>query len=1081
MFRIPQILRRFCQFGVLIFVVYAALNADWRNYKVAHNNARLVGLIHGEQIGEAYASNEKLLGFMNEDTYEQSLKFLGMPWSSTVFGLESTDPTLAAAHVVSSRGVSGRLFLGLLIPLLLALLFGKVFCSHLCPARLLFELGQGVRAGLSRLGLPLPHVRAPARMGGWVFLGGLLATVSLGVVAWFFILPYLALTTSIFLYVTAGVVLSLLAVTAVWVFIDMFFAPGLFCHALCPTGFLLEQFGRFSFLRLKRGGEGACPDKCNQCESACPYELSPKHETHRPACDNCGKCVPACPQSRLERVVRLPVIAIVALVASFALPSVAQAHHNKGLPHYGYYENYPQVPTDEYVAIRGKWEIGATFFNFQGLTRRDSDTPKDVKIYAYLYDLEADYAYMGEADFEIRKDGKVIARFERLQVDSEAVYSSRETFPESGDYQLVAIMGDTEVKLDFYIELAGNGINWFLVIAIGLPVLLVFGLAFHGRRRTKKRLRAPKKTSGAAVLVLLALGASSSAHADQPTVLAPPGPSEQEFTAVHIHDGEHVPHSGDVLNEDGDVICQHCGMINCTMSHVESEDGEQVMIMAGIPLWLFLCAVIGILLLSFVGVEWLSPKVGPGFRKNLIANKRVYALVRSRWFQVVPQLLMAAILVLLLYVGLVGARAANLTPVAVWTIWWAALIFFVLLFASAWCLICPWDGISNLMSRLRLAAKVDTLSMALPYPKWLANVYPAIILFIGLTWLELGFEVTTDPRATAYMGLAMIGMAVVFALLFDGKRFCAHACPVGRICGIYSTFAPVEIRGKKERVCQSCKTEDCLNGNEKGYPCPTGLSLKTITSSSMCTMCTECIKTCNKQNVAINLRPFGADLRDIKSPRIDEAWLAVSLLVLTLFHGLTMTPAWESFMPGEWSLLRWVGMSLGVSRVVAFSLAMVVVCGAAIGLYWLACRATAWLGGKQVSPRLVFVNFAYSLLPVALFYHLAHNFMHLTMEGGHIVPMLSDPMGSGADYLGTADMKLDHLVPEATSWYIQVGLILIGHVIGILVAHRFGHRLFSDRKSALRASLPLLLLMVAISVGGLTLMHLDMNMRVGRM
>ena len=64
---------------------------------------------------------------------------------------------------------------------------------------------------------------------------------------------------------------------------------------------------------------------------------------------------------------------------------------------------------------------------------------------------------------------------------------------------------------------------------------------------------------------------------------------------------------------------------------------------------------------------------------------------------------------------------------------------------------------------------------------------------------------------------------------------------------------------------------------------------------------------------------------------------------------------------------------------------------------------------------------------------------------------------------------------------MQVTLILIGHVFGILAAHRIGHRLYADRKSALRSLVTMPLMMVVISVGGLWLMHMDMNMRLGRM
>jgi hypothetical protein len=556
--------------------------------------------------------------------------------------------------------------------------------------------------------------------------------------------------------------------------------------------------------------------------------------------------------------------------------------------------------------------------------------------------------------------------------------------------------------------------------------------------------------------------------------------------------GRHLAHA----LEPGE--CPHCGMINCTMEHVKTSSGEQMMIMGGLPLWLFLVGVGLIIILSFVATEWLAPKSGPGFRRNLIKNRRVYAVVRSRWFQAVPQLIMAGILGLLIYVGLFGSRVANLTPVAVWTIWWGALVFTVLLFASAWCFVCPWDGLANLASRLRLAARVEPLGLGLRYPRWLANVYPAIALFVILTWLELGYGVTTNPRHTAYMGIAMIGLAVLGALLFDGKKFCAHGCPVGRICGIYSTVAPVEIRARKPAACKTCKTEDCLNGNENGYPCPTGISLKTTESSADCTMCTECIKSCKRHNVALNLRPFGAGLRNFPVPRLDQAWLCLTLLALTLFHGLTMTPVWEDFRPGSESILKWIQLELGVSHVASFTLAMVVFCAAPIVAYGLSCKLGAWWANHDSSglPRLLVLDqkhderpgagvlfraFAFSLLPVALFYHLAHNLMHLAMEGGHVIPMLSDPMGDGSNYLGTAGHKYGHLINEQTLWYMQIGLILLGHIIGIVVAHRVAHRLYSDKRAAVRSLVPMLVLMIALSVAGLWLMHVDMNMRVGRM
>ena len=1082
--RLPQVLRKTLQLGVVLFIVYAALNGPWRNYKLAHNHRRLVGLIHGETWGALYGLNEDLLSRWG-DSYQASFGFLGMPWAGRIFGWDTVDPILAGAQLLQGGALSSGLLLGVLLPLLLALLLGKVFCSHLCPMRLCFELAQLVRAGLFRLGVPLWTLSSDTRLGGWVLLGGMLATAIAGTGVWLLLLPYVSLSASLYLLVAAGLVSGLAAVALAWFAVDVLLAPGYFCRNLCPTGFLLEQIGRFSLLRLRKLDRERCPQSCNLCQRRCPYQLLPKTESHRPACDNCGQCVVVCPARRLGRRLALPMALLL-----LAVPNVANAHHNKGLPHYGYFENYPQVPTEEYVEIHGKWEIGATIFNFQGLDRRNADTPNDVKIYAYLYDLDRDRAYLGPVDFEIHHDNQIVARFHRAKVDEESVYSTRETLPHSGEYTLVARVGQDAPSFAFHVDLAADRVNWWVVGAVTVPVALVFALALIGRsrrgrrRRTRPRVMGPQANALGSALVLFGLaGLSIGVARAEPRHHAGHGAAAVDWMKPNMTKSARV--------------CAHCGMVNCTMDHGGAADhgggratkmahyktaqGDTVMVMGGIPLWLFLIGVGGILVLSFVATEKIAPRVGRGLRLNLVKNKRAYRLLRSRWAQALPQLAMVALLAFLIYAGLFGSRVANITPIAVWTLWWAGLIFAVLLLAASWCFVCPWDGIANLFSRLRLASRVEGLSLRLPFPRALANMYPAIGLFVVLTWLELGFGVTTDPRFTAYMGLGMAALATICALLWDGKRFCAHICPVGRICGIYGTFSPVEIRARNPKTCQVCHTEDCLHGNKDGYPCPTGISLKTVEDATMCTMCTECFKSCDKHNVALNIRPFGADLRSTRAIRLDEAWLALMLLVLTLFHGLSMTPAWENFRPGGTSLLKWIGLTFNTSRTLNFSIAMLAVMTVPIGLYWASCWLGARLSGGEHAGGKLFRQFAYSLLPIALFYHLAHNLMHLLMEGGHIVPLLSDPLGNGANLFGTRDMHVGSLISDQWLWLIQVGLILTGHIFGIVVAHRVGHSLYREKRAATLSLVPMLAMMILISVAGLGLMHLDMNMRVGRM
>lgn len=489
------LLRRGLQVGVLLFVVIAAAGGVWRNYKVAHNSARLVKLMEGEFWADAYLAGEKFFGAFGE-SYRSSFDFLGMTWSSTIAGAVTADPILVLANMVATGRLDASLIPAVAVTVLIAVLLGKVFCSHLCPMRLTFEIGQALRAGLLRLRIPLPYLQVQTRLGGWVLLGGLLATLSVGTGIWFVLLPYLSLSASIFLAVTTGTAVTLIALPLGWLMLDMLFAPGFFCHNVCPQGFLLEQLGRFSLLKVRKQPT-ACPANCRVCSLSCPYALSPREGTHDPACDNCGACVRACPERKLARRFSLPVVGGLALAL---LPNLALAHHNKGLPHYGYYENYPQVPTEEHIVVDGRWEMGATIFNFQGLDRTNADTPNDIKIFVYVYDLEKDVPYEGAVDFDIMLDGEVVGSFSRDHIDEELIYSTRETLPATGDYELVAHLHDAgpeeEVGLEFHIDLAEGSVSWWVVGGLVGPLVPLFALVALGRTRRGRSMM--MKTQAAA-------------------------------------------------------------------------------------------------------------------------------------------------------------------------------------------------------------------------------------------------------------------------------------------------------------------------------------------------------------------------------------------------------------------------------------------------------------------------------------------------------------------------------------------------------------------------------------------------------
>src|SRR5690606_110749 len=133
-------------------------------------------------------------------------------------------------------------------------------------------------------------------------------------------------------------------------------------------------------------------------------------------------------------------------------------------------------------------------------------------------------------------------------------------------------------------------------------------------------------------------------------------------------------------------------------------------------------------------------------------------------------------------------------------------------------------------------------------------------LFVGLTWIELGFGVTMKPAITAYLALAMLLMAIASAFLFEKKGFCRYACLVGRVSGLYAMFSGIEVRSKDQSVCRSCAGKECVQGSRTAYGCPTFLFPGYLTSNTYCIQCMECVQACPENNLAINLRPWGSDL-----------------------------------------------------------------------------------------------------------------------------------------------------------------------------------------------------------------------------
>ena len=501
----------------------------------------------------------------------------------------------------------------------------------------------------------------------------------------------------------------------------------------------------------------------------------------------------------------------------------------------------------------------------------------------------------------------------------------------------------------------------------------------------------------------------------------------------------------------------------------------------GVPLPLVYLGAAVVLLVSFAGLALVGPRLATSSASyrtvDILRDPLVETALKWRAVRSASQLFVVALFLLVIAAGLFGQQqgGSNIATVLTWTYWWVLLVLFVIFFGKAWCYVCPWDAIALWLERHPVVrTRGARVSMGLRWPKALRNLYPAATLFLGLTWLELGYGVTTRPELTAYLGLVMFFLSFAAILIFERRSFCRYGCLVGRIAGLYSLFASTEIRARDTGVCaKHCRTFDCYHGNEHGEACPTFQFLGGMTKNTYCIYCMECLRTCPHDNVAVNVRWFGRDLMKPSPVRFDEAAMVIVMLAMSTFHGITMTPSWLGIVSGLQSVLS-------VGYLVAFSLGMAGFLSALTALYvgfiWLshAAARTPTVGMRQLA-----IRYAYAFLPIALFYHLAHNVLHFSIEGGALVPLLSDPFGWGWNLFGTASVYPTALLPIWAVWLLTVGFILTGHVWSLVAGHRIALQTYPTAGLALRSQLPIVAGMVAYSILSLWIVAQPMQMRTG--
>ncbi len=221
----------------------------------------------------------------------------GTTWSATIFGLKLSDPLSVLGQVSASLDIYPPFLLAALIPVIITLILGRVFCGWICPATLLYELNTNMAAWLHQTGLPVGNRRFDRRLKYLALAVGVILSVVTGSVLFAAVYPPAIIGREIYYAIALGGFGAGAVFFVLTLLFDLLVARRGFCRYVCPGGALYSLLGRYRVLRIQREVD-TCND-CSKCTAVCEFELDPMRDGFGQECNNCTACIAVCPTDAL--------------------------------------------------------------------------------------------------------------------------------------------------------------------------------------------------------------------------------------------------------------------------------------------------------------------------------------------------------------------------------------------------------------------------------------------------------------------------------------------------------------------------------------------------------------------------------------------------------------------------------------------------------------------------------------------------------------------------------------------------------------------------------------------------------------
>jgi hypothetical protein len=445
-----------------------------------------------------------------------------------------------------------------------------------------------------------------------------------------------------------------------------------------------------------------------------------------------------------------------------------------------------------------------------------------------------------------------------------------------------------------------------------------------------------------------------------------------------------------------------------------------------IPAWLFAWAASIVLIASFFALSaaWRKPQFEDEHRRSL--GERLSAVLLSLPMQALCGALGVFLLGVAIYSGLRGTVAPdrNFALTFLFVTCWLGFPFFSAVLGDLFRPFNPWRAVGRAAGG-GFKALAGQRAAHLDYPEWLGR-WPAAVGLLAFVWIEVVYgrtsivSVDIEPHAVAVAALVYSAYTLAMMVVFGAEEWCEK----GETFSVYfGMFGRLGIFGERD-------------------------------------------------GRLYRRRPFSAATSWATIP--GSAAVVIASIAATSFDGAQD----GAFKAGIEDVFEWLGeRGIGLTEALRLTdtiFMLLTFAGVAL-VFLLGVRGMRTVPGAPSFKKLR-AGFSHTLIPIALAYLVAHYFSFFVFqEQAQFTYLLSDPLGTAhTDLFGTVNYTVDYRVLSANAiWYVQVAALVIGHVIGLMLAHDRALVYWPDYKKATASQYWMLAVMVAFTCFGLYLLSVS--------